>query len=897
MSQGVRARGFEALAELGLRRPLVLLVGVLLVTVGMGALVPGLGVSTSRTGLVSDDDPQQALLLDFYERFGRPESAVFLVSGGEPAQRREVVDRLHGALEAEDEFRGRVLGHVQAGTIAPLLLLQQPDALAQVRAQLPADTDLGALVAGGLPAWLGALEDQIYAQLEGDDEDAPATEPEQVDEGLRRLAMLATLLDTVLAGGDAMSVLPADAEAQGQPGLDERGYLVTADGEHHLVNVFVELPSDEGAEIAPVVERLRAIRDEVMQGAPEGVQADLTGMPALSTDELEIVTRGLRDSAIATTLGIALLCLLLFRSFRQMLVALVPLAPGVVITLAVIRLLYDDLNLITASFVAVLLGLGIDFSVHAISRYNEELRSGQDPAVAVRSAMMEAGPGVLTGAVVTAAAFLTSATTEFTAFGELGIVTAIGLMVVVAATFSLLPALLRRKPGARPAPEPPGLAAVPGLLRRLRWPLLVVGVGTAVGGGIALGSVGFNPRYFDFLPERTEASRALDRLEYDPIASPVFANLRAESLEQAREMTERLRALDSVAGVQTPTDLLPALSEPSLASLKAGFDGVPTPDFDALAERSTTPEQLGSAAAKVVDALDESRLAMSQAGLPVEAMDETIAAFKALRDRAGSLDDAGKARLAGLEAQAAQVLGPAWKTATAVAERGGYAPSDLPPLFARRYVSSDGELLALYVVPSGRFWERDVATRFREDMVAIDPQVSGLATVHVRHGEIIVEGFRRAAGMAAVLIVLILALDFRSLKDAVLALVPTVVGWLWMVGLMVLFGLRFDVANVVSMPLVLGIGIAFGVHMMHRCREVERDDDPVDERLDTVVRGTGGAIAVAALTTMIGFGGLMISDYGGMQSFGLVMIIGIGSCLLATVLVLPSLLLVIRRVR
>ncbi|MEM9460365.1 MAG: MMPL family transporter [Myxococcota bacterium] len=936
---GLRARRFAALAELGLHRPGMLLAMVGVLTLVAGLVIPGLGVSTSRTGMMSEDDPQQALLVDFYERFGRPESAVFLVQGGDAAQRREVVDQLQASLNAEADVQGRVFAHVDAGILAPLLLLQRPDTLLQVRAQLPPDADLNALLAGGLPAWFRALETQIYVQLDGAEEseesedpgsptgaDPPAgdgapageatpagegtpagkatpataaTDPAaQADEGLRQLAGVARLLEAVLVGEDPWGAAGAEQQLAGQPGLDERGYLTTAAGDGHLVTVYPELPSDEGVEVAPVVRRLRAIRDEVMAAAPEGITAELTGVPALSTDELTVLESGLQTSALSTTTGIALLCLLLFRSFRQMVVALIPLAPGVVGTLAVVRLLYDDLNLITSSFVAVLLGLGIDFSVHAIARYNEELRAGLSPADAVRAAMVRTGPSVLTGAVVTAAAFLTSATTEFTAFGELGIITSIGLLIVVAATFALLPALLRRKPGvARVAPEPPGLGALPSVIRRVAWPLLLLGVAGAVAGAVALPRVEFNPRYFDFLPETAESTRALDDLEYDPLASPVFANLRAESIEQARQMTERLRALPSVAGVQTPSDLLPPLTDEGLAALRAGFEGLPALDFDALAARATTPEQLAAAVGGVVDALDESLLAMTQAGLPTAAMDEAIAAFRSLRDRARDLDDAGRERLAGLESQAAALLRSAWTTARAVAERGYYEPGDLPELFARRYASRDGRSVALFVVPAGRFWERDVAERFRLDMVEIDPKVSGLATVHVRHGEIVVEGFRRAALLAAGLVLLILAVDFRSLKDAVLALVPTVVGWLWMAGLMVLVGLRFDVANVVSMPLVLGIGIAFGVHMMHRCREVEARDEPVEGRLDTVVRGTGGAIAVAALTTMVGFGGLTVSAHGGMTSFGRLMMVGIGTCLLATVLVLPALLLVIRRVR
>lgn len=947
MFTGPRARAFAALAELGLRRPAVLLVVVGLMMLAAASVIPGLGVSTSRTNLVSAEDPQQALLIDFYERFGRPENTVFLVSGGEVEDRRAVVDELQAKLEADPAFSGRVLGHIDADIAAPLLLLQQPQALLELRARLPPGTELTKLVESGLPGWFGLLEKQIYAQLgegdedepedegdEGDDEEdagepaapvpaapvpaapvqeggppspaspgplgaapSPAELAAQADEGLRGLAMAAGVLDAVLAGEDPMQRLPEGASFGGQPGLDDRGYLVTAAGDSNLIIAYPELESDEGVAVAPIVARMRAMRDEVLADAPAGITADLTGTPALSADELDVLEYGLQVSTVATTFGIALLCMLLFRSLRQTIIALIPLAPGVLGTLAVVRLLYDNLNLVTSSFVAVLMGLGIDFSVHAISRFNEELRAGKDEKEAVRTAMVLTGPSVLTGAIVTAAAFLTSATTDFTAFSELGIVTALGLLIVVLCTFALLPALLRHKGSVRVPPEPPGLRALPGLARRLRVPLTVGSLLAAVAGAFALPHVGFNPRYFDFMPQTAESTRALDKLESDPLASPVFANLRADSIEDARAMATRLRALDSVAGVQSPSDLLPPLSAEQLGALKAGFAGLATPDFAALAAKSTTGPELVRAVSGVIDALDESRLAMNQVGMPTTAMDETLAAFKALRDRAKGLDDAGLARLATLEARAAALVQPAWETAAAVAERGGYAPSDLPPLFARRYVSKDGQLLALYAVPSGLFWEREVAERFRLDVVAIDPKVSGLATVHVRHGEIVMDGFRRAAVMAAVLVLIILTIDFRSLKDAVLALVPTVIGWLWMVGIMVLTGVRFDVANVVSMPLVLGIGIAFGVHMMHRCREVEQEQMAMELRLETIVRGTGGAIAVAALTTITGFGGLLIAAHGGMKSFGGVMMLGISMCLLATVLVLPALLLMIRRVK
>jgi hypothetical protein len=598
--------------------------------------------------------------------------------------------------------------------------------------------------------------------------------------------------------------------------------------------------------------------------------------------------------------GIFVLCLALFRSLRQTVVALAPLLPGVVLTLLAVGTLYDDLNLITSSFVAVLLGLGIDFSVHFIARRNEYVRAGHREDEALRAALAHTGPGIMTGAVITAAAFLTTATTEFTAYAELGIITAIGLMVIMLGTFVLLPALLKvgRKAGAasKAAPEPPGIAFVLAVVRKLKVPLVVVGLAAGVAGGLALPNIDFNPRYFDFLPERTESARALQQLEYDALASPVFAAVTASSIEEAREKTEFLRSFESVAGVQSPSDLLPPLTPERLASLDAGFEGLDrAPNFETLAAKKLEPGDLLGPLGGIVDALDEVGFALKDTELSSEPVDHAHEAFSDLRKAVESLDDGGKQRLMQLNADLAGVLGPAWHTARAVAKRRDYVPSDLPGAFARRFVSKDGEAVALFAVPAGEFWNVEVANQFSADVRGVDPEASGLALIHVAHGEMILAGFKRAAVIAAGVIVILLMIDFRSPIDAVFALVPTALGWLWMVGLMAPLGLKFDVANIVALPLVLGIGISFGVHMMHRLRE--GDEDSQRPSIDLVVRGTGGAIGVAALTTMVGFGGLMISDYGGMQSLAWIMVLGIGACLVGTIFVLPALLLLLRRAR
>ena len=203
--------------------------------------------------------------------------------------------------------------------------------------------------------------------------------------------------------------------------------------------------------------------------------------------------------------------------------------------------------------------------------------------------------------------------------------------------------------------------------------------------------------------------------------------------------------------------------------------------------------------------------------------------------------------------------------------------------------------MAVYAVPAGDFWQPAAAARFVEDLEAIDPSASGLAMNHHTHSRMIMEGFRDAAVYAIGLIIVVLLVDFRNVRDAALALAPTIMGWAWMLGVMAATGMTFDTANIVCLPLVLGIGIAFGVHLMHRCRESGEEHGL--GAVDDIVRGTGGAVLVAALTTMVGFGALMLVDYKAMVSVGIAMVLGIACCLVASLVVLPALLLTFRRVR
>lgn len=866
------------------------------VVAALGAALTVFGpfdISTSRRNLLSADDPGQARLLAFFDAFGRPDTAVFVVAGGTPDDRRAVSAGLVERIGQLPGLEDRVMGRLDLRLIAEVLAVNHPRLL----------DGFGRLDTGGdrhgLPLLVHTLARRLLDNLDGVAADAGDVEE------LARFAPLVRALDARLRGDDTGSGLLGLADSNGlasNVALDDHGYLL-AGTDHLLVAVFPDLDSDEGSVVSPLVDRVRAVRDAVLAdvGAP-GVTADLTGLPALATDELRVIGRGISVTSLVSMIGIVLLLFIAFRSLRLTIIALIPLGAGVFVTLGLVSLLYGGLNLITSSFVSVLMGLGIDIAVHLLYRYGEEQRAPgpRDDVGAMRRALVHAGPGVITGTATTALAFITVATADFTAFAELGVITSLGLLTMLACAFLLIPPLMRigRHRGLAVAPEFPGGGPASALVTHRPW--VVVGVGLAL--TVAAVAIflprgpGYTGRYFDFIPEHTESRTALDILERDKAMGPAIVNLVAHSFDEARALTTRLRAAPEVGEVQSPTDLLPPLDAARLSALRAG---VATLGDDAL-QHLTDPAQpssakeLRAAATALLDAFDEVAFALEQGGRSPEPARAASAALSELRKTLSTLDDAGAARLAATERDVLAVARRLVGTATAVAARGHYAAADLPPLFRNRMVSKNGTLLALHAFPSGDIWEDGFARRFVAAVDAIQPEASGLALDIVRHQDLIIAGFIESAGWAALAIALFLLLVFRNVWHAALAMLPLALGWVWMIGAMKPAGLQFDIANLVALPLLLGIGIDAGAHIVHRYRESAAEHGGKAQVSD-LVRGTGAAVLVSSLTTIIGFAALTFGGYGAMRSLGLLLVIGIAFSFLASTLLLPAILVITRR--
>jgi predicted RND superfamily exporter protein len=211
-------------------------------------------------------------------------------------------------------------------------------------------------------------------------------------------------------------------------------------------------------------------------------------------------------------------------------------------------------------------------------------------------------------------------------------------------------------------------------------------------------------------------------------------------------------------------------------------------------------------------------------------------------------------------------------------------PAELPAAIGNAYVRQSGpdEIYAVRIFPKGSISDPIFMSEFRTLLTALDPEVTGLPMTFLAWGELFRQGLEQSAFVALFLIVFLVWLDFRNVRYTALAFLPLVLGTVWMVGAMNWLSIDYNFANVIALPLILGIGIDSGVHVLHRYREGTTPD-----RLPLT---TGKAVLMSSLTTVLAFGTLAAASHRGLQTLGITLVIGVVGCLLSSSLVLPALL-------
>ena len=927
----LRYRIFRALAQVSIRRPyLVLICAVALSIASVFYTKARLEFRTGQDDLITPNSRASRDYLDYTHEFPDLDGLIIVVRAApDPARAEHFVDALAARLNADHANVKTVFYKIDAGAFADRAMLYMTsadlDALAQkLRTAFPmlgayaADPSLAgffAMVNAGIDRQMQAqMQSRMPAQMQRQMQHRTAASmrasarrmhraaatghPDTPPRSIARSTAIAPsvpaaaaapaafdlgAIDTVLDGmladtGGAKYVSPWQSmmQAGGQDSTQGHGYLVSDNGKYLLLQVAPGNGVKDGPNPTEAIERdLHAVRASF-----PGVMAGMTGGPALAHAE---ETTTAHDIALASLIAIAsnvLLLVIPFTAVVEPLFAVLALLAGVAWSFGFTTLAIGHLNLLSAVFTSVLAGIGINFPIHLMARYDEARRQGASSAQAIELAVVNTGTGVFASACIMALAFLTPVFTDFRGIAELGIVSAAGLFLCLVSALLIFPALVVLRDRYRPASTRPQLAPrtrASILEAAFRRPTLIVVGAVVITAGllILIGRVRFDQNLLKLQAEQTEAVKFENVLLKDSGRSSWFAVSLAPSMEAGETRAAAFRKLPVVSDVETISTYIPDDQAAKLKTLHAlGAMLAPSqmapmhhrPDSGDAARLARELGQLASRLTQIVPA-DTSGGAAKTKALAGAALDRLKSDPAAFAGYESSINADLRARLGELKND----LKPAVVTT-----------ANLPKVVRDRFIGKSGRFL-VQIYPRGDVWEDAALSRFISALKTVDEDVTGPPVQTYNIATVMRRGYEHAAVMALIAVFIFVFADFRNLRDTALATVPLLFGGAWLLEAMGWMGWEFNLANLFAVPILIGTGVDNGVNMLYRWRE-ERDKSAL-----ILSKAVGKSVTISSLTTIAGFAALIPAAHRGISSLGWVLSLGVTLILVATLVVLPAL--------
>ncbi len=558
-------------------------------------------------------------------------------------------------------------------------------------------------------------------------------------------------------------------------------------------------------------------------------------------DEYDVIVDDVKSTLIYGVIGVVFILTVYFRQPLAAFFVAIPLFMGLIWSFALTYFVIGNLNTMTAFLFVILFGLGIDFGIHLFARYLEDRIAHQDVRTALDSMMIQTGQAVLTAALTTSMAFFSLTLTDFKGFSEFGFIVGTGIIMSLVAMTTVLPAFLRlsdEKLGLIRMKEVWGHKGISrsGKPFRAAKPVLI--------GAVALTA------FFAFNLNKIE-------FEYD------FTNLRSN--------------LPASVAVKKKIDLI------------SPFNALSASPTIVLAPDKPTLDRIVSAVETKIEADTETPTIHTVRTL-YSFLPDTQEDKLDIIDEIGDLANGEGAKLiTGEQKERLDEL----RELLDVSE---LTVDDLPPMILRKFKAKDGSRVHFaFVYPDVQLRDGKNAMAFADDAQEIVTDAG--ETFYSSSASIVFSDMLRlmlrdspfAIGVTVTIVFLIVVVDFRSIRSALLVMFPLLCGAVWMCGVMYVFSMKLNFYNMVALPTIIGMGIDNGVHFYHRYRE----EGPGSLRL--VLRSTGGAMFVSMLTTMVGFFGLKMATHPGLNSIGVLALIGLFASFFTAVVVLPSILQVLER--
>ncbi|MBW2273178.1 MAG: MMPL family transporter [Deltaproteobacteria bacterium] len=646
---------------------------------------------------------------------------------------------------------------------------------------------------------------------------------------------------------------------------------------HHVVAVQGNQDFDAKISSELLIQEIRAIATELDLTPEKGVVVRLTGMVPLAYEELLSLRSSVGVAGLLAACMLAAILVLGTRSLRVIVATLATVVVGIVWTSAFAMAAVGEFNTFSAAFSVLLIGLGVDFAIHICLRALEALDEGLDVKASLLSTGGTVGRAVSLCALTSAIGFLAYVPTEYTGLAQLGIITGGGMFLTLIASLTITPALLVAT--GTPTGRPSGMLipdwGISLMVRHARSGAVVALLAALVATAIA-SRMTFDFSTLGIRDPESESMVTLSEIREAGILTDYSVTLMARDLEAAHALTDRLEALDLVAEVRDPQSYLPDQQEEKL-ELLADAQLLLGPALDI--QDSMPPPSRAERVALLRELRDRARVIAGESPDPAisEASSRLAAALGALLVRPEPA----------LEALALEELVVAdfdehldWLRRALAAEATTLA--DLPPALERRLISPDGHVLVT-ALPTHDISNVRALNRFLDAISSVAPGATGRPVVESGIGKIVVRSFHQAIAIATIAILLVVLLALRDPVETLLVLTPIAMAAVFTTATAVLIDMPFNMANVMAIPLVLGLGVDNGIHLVLRYRE----EGCIDSLLHS---STARAIVLSGLTTLAAFGALSISSHRGISSMGMLLTIAIFYLMFCTLVVLPALL-------
>ncbi len=736
------------------------------------------------------------------------------------------------------------------------------------------------------------------------EDDSPKDASEKQSEPMD-LDFLIKVLDgiSVNLSGNSKFISPWASFFQGGAwDLSKEGYIWEGKKKFLIAAVMPAKIKDGVSKTQTSLLKLREYIQDLKATSFPDIDAGVTGQEALNNDEMHTAMRDMTLATWLSLLGVVIVLISFLRGFRHPFILTASLAVGLCWTFGWTAIFIGHLNILSIVFAPLLCGLGVDYGIHWFARFEEErdLAKGNRP-LAIRQVMDKSGPGIVIAGLSTAFSFMPFILTGFRGLMELGMITGMGILFTLIADLTVLPSLCHYfasdKPAKRPLPDSENRHLF-SIGRKGVYSVIAAAVLLCILGGISALRVDFDLNPLRLQSQNAEAVKWEKILVENAEHSVLSVAALADSPEHVKTLSEKLLAQQSVLDISTVFTLLPQDQEAKVPILRSILARVP--DINQSGHRvaegaayASLKTQIDAGvdsqySAQMVDILKRIQFKMQAdqadrwgASIPVveqmnrvrQKIDEIVNLLRSPPEAASRLSD--------YRDLFRDDIVEKWSF---LKESSGAPPmqvQDLPPPIKDQFLQNGEFLIRIY--PKDSIWDEDALARFITEVQSVAPNAVGDPVSLFVFSSAFKKASIAASIYALIAIILLHTYAFRSVKLMLLSLVPLLAGVLWTVGIMGITGFDFNLANSIFMPLVVGAGVEYGVIILSRWQEGRISPGKLPF-------STGKGVILAAMTTTIGFGMLMISNHRGIFSLGFVAWAGSICVLISALFVLPAIL-------